>query len=134
VRRRRHDPGRPNRHPPRRDRRPPRSTQEPAAVLFLVLLAAYLAGAVWVFRKAYVAIDDDIELKDPLDKGFGTLASAFAAALWPAVIALMLIHHFLRPTTNREKAAALREREDEADRREREIRRMERDLGIGDDS
>lgn len=102
-----------------------------------IAAAAYLIGMGLTYRRAYVicwekAREHNIRMYTspsikygPIDHIDSTVPALFAALLWPVVLPLILLTP-TPPTLARERAdAALRERE-------AEIARMERELGIGD--
>lgn len=95
--------------------------------------AALVAGFLFTYRRAYVVFSEaDERLHDGLtyvkrdggDRAMCAVVAMLAAALWPVTIVGYVIYRFLTPQTAGERKADL-------DAREAEIKRMERDLGIG---
>lgn len=94
-----------------------------------VATVVYVAGYLFTYRKAYVALVESIASDrygvDRTETAGAAALSLLLCSMWPAVIVGWVVWRFLTPVTPSEKAAELRERE-------ARIKRLERELGIGD--
>lgn len=93
-----------------------------------VFWAVYLAGYVFTYRRMFVAMMEHdaraFTLTPVGEHRTGNAVAAMGACLfWPVVIVAWVIHRVLTPYSPSERKADL-------DKREREIERMERELGI----
>lgn len=92
-------------------------------------LVGYLVGAILVYRKTYIIVDNFNRTEFPslqvgaADRAFGAFVGIAVGSMWPVFLGGWLVYRMLTPTTPGE-------RKDDLDRREREIERLERDLGI----
>lgn len=102
----------------------------------LLILAVYVIGWVFTYRRAYVALDGWNRKEfpslgvDAADRAFNAFFAMIAAFVWPLVLAGYLVWRLLTPTTPGEREDRLREREKAAAEREERIRRMEREAGL----
>jgi hypothetical protein len=99
-------------------------------VITAAVIAVYVVGFVVTYRKAYVVISEDSyrtgflpSEPDPADKYFIAALAIVAALVWLPLCVGYGIYRTLTPVTPRERKADL-------DAREREIERLERELGI----
>ncbi len=88
-----------------------------------LVLAAYCAGYVYTYRKAYVFADDDMAPRDSFDLMTNVMLGMFAAMIWPAVLLGWVLYKGFTPVTPREREQQLKDRE-------RHIANLERELGI----
>lgn len=95
-----------------------------------LMLAAYVAGFLFTYRRAYLALAASDEQRpyggrvpDTEDRAMNAVFSMLVAMLWPVAIVGYGIWRHATPVTPGE-------RKRELDAREREIERLERELGI----
>lgn len=103
-------------------------------ISWFIFAAVYIAGLPFVYRRAYLAFATASETfhasmtfrqaKTTEDRVGDALPAGFVAVIWPLTIVAWAVYRTLTPTTPGERKADL-------DAREREIERMERELGIG---
>lgn len=91
------------------------------------VIAVYVVGFVVTYRKAYVLISEDTARigapPDPSDQFFFAALAIVAGLVWLPLCVGYGIYRTLTPVTPRERKADL-------DAREREIERLEHELGI----
>jgi hypothetical protein len=98
-------------------------------VIIAVVIAVYVVGFVVTYRKGYVITNDEFARMGPVDRSDRAMAAGVAMMLgvmWPVMWVGYGIYRTLTPVTPRERKADL-------DAREREIVRLERELGIKHD-
>lgn len=94
-------------------------------MITLLFWVVYAAGFVFTYRKMYLAFAraDVIGGDDGVDRAMCALLSMVCSTMWPLAIAGYGVWRVATPMTPEERKAEL-------DKRQREIERMERELGI----
>lgn len=92
-----------------------------------LVFAGYVAGFLWCYRKVYLMFANDEYFgehnDDPFDRSMNIFMSMGAGLFWPIVGVGILLHRFATPVSMREREEAVRLREEN-------IARMERENGI----
>ena len=95
----------------------------------MAVLAVYSGGFVFTYRRMFVAMQSADERgsyasHDPEWRVMNAVFAMLLSTMWPLVLVGFALWRFVTPVTPGERKAEL-------DEREREIVRLERELGIG---
>lgn len=95
-----------------------------------IVLAVYVAGFLFTYRHAYLTLMHADENRgyrklDGEDRAMNAALAMLASSMWPLVLVGFGIYRFATPVT-------LGQRKQELDASEREIARLEDELGISD--
>lgn len=92
-----------------------------------IVLAVYVAGWVFVYRKAFVVIAESEGDEDKADRAFAGYMAMIVATLWPLTVTGYWVWRLLSPKT-------LGQRRREVEERERRVAELERELNIKKDA
>jgi hypothetical protein len=98
-----------------------------------IVLAVYVLGFLFTYRRAYLALTQWEERSSPYlrvdtgDRAMLAVLGMTIASIWPVTLIGYAVWHFATPVTPGQ-------RKQELDERERNIARMERELGISHDA
>jgi phosphatidylglycerophosphate synthase len=85
----------------------------------------YAGGFVFTYRHAYLALasDDMVGASDTTERAMAASLAMISCTMWPLMLVGYVVWRFITPVTPAQREAEL-------DARQREIERMERNLGI----